>query len=74
MSTNQDYSHVKPFTSEIISSFGLEKIMFGSDWPVCLSVCGYKEVIKLANEITFEFSMTEKQKFFFENGINFYLN
>ena len=74
MSANQDYSHVKPFTSEIISSFGLEKIMFGSDWPVCLSACSYKEVIKLANDITDEFSLAEKQKIFFENGIKFYLN
>ncbi len=74
ISANQDHNHIKPFTSEIISSFGLEKIMFGSDWPVCLSACSYKEVVNIANHITNEFSLTEKNKFFFENGIKFYLN
>src|SRR5580704_5059795 len=36
-----------PFADVILGAFGASRLMFGSDWPVCLLACGYAEVIGL---------------------------
>ncbi|MDF2959186.1 MAG: amidohydrolase [Paenibacillus sp.] len=33
-----------PYVHHIIEVFGLDRVMFGSDWPVCLTTCSYGEV------------------------------
>jgi L-fuconolactonase len=37
--------HLRPYVDHVIESFGLERVMFGSDWPVCLLAGNYKQVI-----------------------------
>lgn len=34
-----------PFVDHVVSSFGAERVMFGSDWPVCLLAATYGEVL-----------------------------
>ena len=35
---------LKPFVSEVVDAFGHDRIMFGSDWPVCLLATTYDGV------------------------------
>ncbi len=37
-----------PFADVILSAFGADRIMFGSDWPVCLLASDYASVVQLA--------------------------
>jgi L-fuconolactonase len=37
-----------PYVDQLLDSFGPERLMFGSDWPVCLLAAGYGEVVALA--------------------------
>jgi L-fuconolactonase len=37
-----------PVADVILSAFGPQRIMFGSDWPVCLLAAGYADVVRLA--------------------------
>lgn len=33
-----------PYVHHVTQVFGTDRIMFGSDWPVCLTTCSYREV------------------------------
>jgi len=34
---------LRPYAETALEAFGPKRLMFGSDWPVCLLACGYKE-------------------------------
>jgi L-fuconolactonase len=56
----------------VFESFGTDKILFGSDWPVMLLSSTYSKWKKLMEEYTLQFSDEEKQKVFGTNAIEFY--
>jgi L-fucono-1,5-lactonase len=62
----------KPYLDVIVESFGIERILFGSDWPVCLVAASYKEVIDIAGNYFSSFSKNEQEKLFGRNAIQFY--
>jgi L-fuconolactonase len=37
----------KPFIQHIVRAFGPDRLLFGSDWPVCLSAGGYEDVVRV---------------------------
>jgi L-fuconolactonase len=39
------YSAFLPVADVILNEFGPQRIMFGSDWPVCLLAAGYADVV-----------------------------
>lgn len=39
-----------PYVRHVVSVFGPERIMFGSDWPVCLTTCSYSDVYQALRE------------------------
>jgi L-fuconolactonase len=65
----------KDFTAYIdviINAFGINRVMFGSDWPMCLVAGSYDEVLKIANDYFSSYSPGEQRLFFGGNTINFY--
>ncbi|MCZ8511960.1 amidohydrolase family protein [Paenibacillus filicis] len=55
MVTEADPQRLEPdvfarYVRHIASVFGTERIMFGSDWPVCLLAAGYDEVVRIVEE------------------------
>ena len=42
---------LKPYVEHTVSCFGLERVMFGSDWPVSLLASNYDGVIGALEEI-----------------------
>lgn len=47
MVTEADYNNwtedqLRPYLDAVLEAFGPDRLMFGSDWPVCLVACGYK--------------------------------
>lgn len=61
------------YVHHIVDTFGINRIMYGSDWPVCLLAARYDEVYKLLLE-TLPAKLTEREeaKIFGENAIDFY--
>ncbi len=49
----------KPYIQHLIKNFGANRIMFGSDWPVCLLAASYDDVVKVV-ESNLPKEMTEK--------------
>ena len=64
--------YFKRYFDVILNSFGTERIMFGSDWPVCKLAASYDQVAKLAEFLVAELSATEKEKFWSLNAMKAY--
>ena len=53
-------------------AFGMDRLMFGSDWPVSLLAASYAESCDIAAQYFSRFSKEEQDKFWSKNAINFY--
>ncbi len=62
----------KPYLDVIVETFGIDRIMFGSDWPVCLVAASYEEVVGIVGDYFSSFSKNEQGKFFALNANQFY--
>jgi L-fucono-1,5-lactonase len=62
----------KPYLYVVFEAFGTGRLMFGSDWPVCLLAASYPQVVKIISDYTASFSEAEKSKIFGGNAIRFY--
>ena len=45
-------SDLAPLTDHVLGCFGPDRVMFGSDWPVCLLSTGYGDVVALTEQVT----------------------
>jgi L-fuconolactonase len=61
-----------PYIDVVVNAFGADRIMFGSDWPVCLLVAEYNEVVNIVKNYFSSFTQNEQDKFFGQNAIKFY--
>ena len=50
-----------PYLDVVLDAFGPERLMFGSDWPVCLLAGEYAEVAAIPREYFARLSATEQQ-------------
>jgi len=48
----------------VLSAFGTDRVMFGSDWPVCLLASDYAGVVDLARSLTAGLSAAERAAVF----------
>jgi len=42
---------LRPYADHILEHFGAERVMFGSDWPVCLLAADYDEVLSVTQSL-----------------------
>ena len=61
-----------PYIDVVVDAFGIDRVMFGSDWPVCLPAASYKQVLGIVKKYFTSFTKNEQQKFFGSNAIEFY--
>lgn len=62
----------KPYLDSVVEVFGGKRIMFGSDWPVCLLAASYKQVVDVMNNYFSTFTYDEQADVFGRNAIEFY--
>ncbi len=77
MITEADYkswteAQLKPYLDLVFNAFGTERIMFGSDWPVCLVAGNYSEVKTIITNFIGGLSKTEQEAVMGKNAIQFY--
>jgi len=77
MVTEADWQHwqaddFKPYLDLLFQTFGVERLMFGSDWPVCLLAGGYSRVVELVANYTQKLTALEQKKIFGLNAMRFY--
>ena len=61
-----------PYLDVVFSSFGSDRLTFGSDWPVCLLAGTYNHVVNLIDEYLKNESEEVKENIFYKNVISFY--
>jgi len=63
---------LKPYIDTVVEAFGTDRIMFGSDWPVCLLASSYSKWLETLQNYFNTFSIDEQASFFANNAIKFY--
>ncbi|MHC0446984.1 amidohydrolase family protein [Flavobacterium sp. 3-218] len=63
---------LKPYLDVIFDNFSVDKLMYGSDWPVLNVASDYNEVVKTLEDYISKFSVEDQNKIWFENAISFY--
>ena len=65
-------SDFRPYLDVVWEAFGEDRLMIGSDWPVCLLSSEYEVVIGLIEDYLSEFSSNAQEKVYGENATRFY--
>jgi L-fuconolactonase len=65
-------AHVKPYISHAIDCFGIDRVMFGGDWPVSELATSYRRWVDLVDDVFADASADEQRKFFHNNAAAFY--
>ena len=63
---------LRPFVDCALEFFGPERLMFGSDWPVCLLAASYDQVLGSFKSLLDGLSDEERNRIFAENATEFY--
>ncbi|MDP5202528.1 amidohydrolase [Flavobacterium sp. DG2-3] len=63
---------LKPYLDVIFDNFSVDKLMYGSDWPVLNVASDYNEVVKTLEDYILKFSVEDQNKIWSENAISFY--
>ncbi|WBL24648.1 amidohydrolase family protein [Zunongwangia sp. HGR-M22] len=66
------YKQLEPYIEVILNVFGAKRLMFGSDWPVCLVAGEYLEIMNIAEKAVSRLGENEKAAFWGENAVKFY--
>lgn len=62
----------KPYLDVVFDAFGPDRLMFGSDWPVCLLAGSCDKVVQLLAEYVHALSPMDQEKVFGLNAARFY--
>ena len=62
----------EPYIAIALEAFGIDRLMYGSDWPVCTLAAPYTDAFWIVEDYFSRFSRFEQGKFFGENASTFY--
>ncbi len=62
----------RPYLDVVFDAFGPQRLMFGSDWPVCLLAGSYQQVLQIIEEYVKHCPADVKEKIFGGNAAQFY--
>ena len=69
---NWKHEDLIPYMDVVVETFGTNRLIFGSDWPVCLLAATYQQTKNITDEYFSTFSITEQEAFFGKNATDFY--
>lgn len=70
---NWKQEDIDPYILHALELFGPKRVMFGSDWPVCLLAAGYDEVVDvLRGAVSGRLNEQEMEDLFGRNAAAFY--
>ncbi|AXP80029.1 Amidohydrolase [Mariniflexile rhizosphaerae] len=77
MITEADYKswtaeQIQPYMDLVLEAFGTDRLLYGSDWPVCLVAGNYSKVKELTTNFISKLSTHEKNNIMGNNAIKFY--
>jgi len=70
--TNWRIEDLKRFVDTALEYFGPQRLMFGSDWPVCLRAASYDRVLEAFQSLLADLNDQERSCIFSRNATEFY--
>ncbi|WP_445528088.1 amidohydrolase family protein [Streptomyces cyslabdanicus] len=55
---------LRPYAEAVLEAFGPDRLMYGSDWPVCTLAASYEEVLATARDLTSALTEDERTAVF----------
>jgi L-fuconolactonase len=65
-------SDLVPYVERVLHWFGEDRLMFGSDWPVCLLAASYRKVMEALEGALGSVGESARAKIYGENAVDFY--
>jgi L-fuconolactonase len=71
---NWSITDFEPYLDVIFQAFGADRVMFGSDWPVCTVAATYRQVIEIVDSYLNSHNLSDQEKAAFWGGsaVKFY--
>ena len=69
---NWMYQDFVQYLNIVFEAFGVDRVMFGSDWPVCLLGGSYERIKGIIGQYIHNFTADDKAKVWGLNALNFY--
>ncbi|MGY5354757.1 amidohydrolase family protein [Wenyingzhuangia sp. IMCC45467] len=66
------YEQLEPYMQLVLQDFGTDRVMFGSDWPVCLVAGNYTQVKNTVQEFIKTLTKQEQAAIMGNNAVEFY--
>ncbi|MGZ0150048.1 amidohydrolase family protein [Kribbella sp. WER1] len=63
---------LQPYADVVLTAFSPNRVMFGSDWPVCLLAASYAQVVETADTLTTLLSTGDRESVFTTTATNTY--
>src|SRR5215470_12813801 len=63
---------LRPAVEHVIACFGWDRVMFGSDWPVCSLAASFKQWVETLSLLTQDAGAENQRKLFYENAVRIY--
>jgi predicted TIM-barrel fold metal-dependent hydrolase len=63
---------LRPYIEHVIERFGWERVLFGSDWPVCTLAASFARWVQALTEITASCGDENQRKLFHDNAVRVY--
>jgi len=70
--TSWQTEDLRPYVDRALELFGVDRMMFGSDYPVCLLASSYDRVLESFQELLKDLSDDDRGKIFSKNAQRFY--
>ena len=64
--------HLRPYLDVAFEAFGPDRLMYGSDWPVCLLAAPYDRVLRVVTDYATALSASERRALFGGTAIRVY--
>jgi len=77
MVTEADYQkrmagQLQPYFNTVLEAFGPQRLLYGSDWPVCLVAGSYENWLRLVKAAVSELTVNEQELIFYKNAEKVY--
>lgn len=69
---NWTYDEVVPYLEHVVECFGIDRLLFGGDWPVLRLAADYREWVEVLTRFTSDWSDGEKKQLFQGNADRVY--
>ncbi|MEO6739500.1 MAG: amidohydrolase family protein [Chthoniobacteraceae bacterium] len=63
---------MRPYFDVVLEAFGPKRLMFGTDWPVCLAASGYSRWVELVRKFSARLSADEQDCLFGKTAVQAY--